>query len=131
MGIQRIGRAMVWVMAPWAATGDAHGGEIGHNSLILNRYQAQELAREQARYRRGLGPLDPAERRELARRLQAQRLEQRALQRRSHQRAQALERSAAPGRELRGAEALQRLRRDQRQRRLELRIQRRAWPHGR
>lgn len=131
MGFDRIGYAVFWVMVPLATTGQVHAAEVLHNNMILNRYQAQELSREQARYRRGLPPLGPAERRDLGRRLQGQRLEQRALQQRSRQRVQSLERSSVQGNGQRGAEALQRIRRDQRQQRLELKIQRRAWPYGR
>jgi hypothetical protein len=101
--------------------------------MLLNRYQTQELGREQARYRQGVGPLSPTQRRDLARRLQGQRMQQRALQQRSHQRAESLERSRTPGvgSGMHSAQELQRLRRDQRQQRLELKIQRRAWPYGR
>jgi hypothetical protein len=126
----RIGCCMLCAMV---SLGGARAADIVHNTRIFNRYQVQGLEREQARYGQEVGPLSPAQRREMERRLQGQRLQQRALQERGRRGASALERSDPPGvgRGMRSAQQLQRLRRDQRQQRLELNIQRRTWPYGR
>jgi hypothetical protein len=130
MSANRIGCCMLCAMV---SLGGARAADTLHNTMILNRYQVQELEREQARYGQEVGPQSPAQHREMERRLQGQRLEQRALQERGRRGASALERSSplGVGGGMRSAQELQRLRRDQRQQRLELNIQRRAWPYGR